>query len=728
MKVTQYLSNYIITEYINQKNIQFVFKDLQNDYLNNVNFLVVIFIIKILKDKKVMSIFESNNECKYNIQFLVESTVLLQKENIFIYKYIDSNNVERLSFNKPICIHWNKNHNRFDILYNNAIVGTYLNNFDNNYCSFRNLSILIIEEMLYEFYRKFSNLDNNKIINETKKITNGYAFSNSLPLIINEVSVINYNKITEFIKTPKINSRTINYKSFNIALNENYKKVIQNILQESNYNLNTYDSGESLKILYDLISHLNIIIRKIIKQFNEKSIIVKLYKELEYIEKIHWDDRNSLDKLVGANEKIEKDLKNRNDSVPIKNTLQYLLELSVNKGNFDLKKPISEKAFVFLFNLAYCNIRYIFILENSCYMKNGTTISIEDNYKIKINEGNLYNYENYSRKVSYNNSIHHKNFDSDIYKKIGSLNESFKNGYEFTAEEFINVINFLCIYPINEFSEYPLVYIDKELLISIIKNNLPINKYKINKIINYITISKTDDYLPKIINNDENRFSLNPIINCKDITNKDKIIYGIYSLFEAKKYYLMAISKGSFNFTFKKNENTNEIEKKFKTIKKSQDKKLEIDIIHIANDIFGEQYVFGNFEKMKIFDNTLTSNKISCGDIDCLIVDKKNKIVHVIEAKNVLKHIPPKKAFNNVNKFLYNKKNYFQKIITKKEFIEKQLEVILNHYNITGTENWKVIPLLVSNPVYYSPFKKNNKIRYKLLNELEEYLRNPNNL
>ncbi|MCE7700144.1 MAG: hypothetical protein K8E24_015390 [Methanobacterium paludis] len=217
----------------------------------------------------------------------------------------------------------------------------------------------------------------------------------------------------------------------------------------------------------------------------------------------------------------------------------------------------------------------------------------------------------------------------------------------------------------------------------------------------------------------ENRFNIKPLIKFLD-NGKTYYSYGVWAVYSAGGIYSNKISTGRFPYQL----GENELKKELKTMERLHNKKLEREVDKLASDIFGPENVVSNLEKFKNIDESLP-NKPKCGEIDCLAVDKSNKILHVLEAKDVVKARIPKELRNEFNKFFdpSKKNNYSAKLMEKVEFVSKHLELFLKHFNIYDTKGWSIEHAFVTYEVHLSAFHKVNDTEFIPLTKLNEYLR-----
>lgn len=151
-------------------------------------------------------------------------------------------------------------------------------------------------------------------------------------------------------------------------------------------------------------------------------------------------------------------------------------------------------------------------------------------------------------------------------------------------------------------------------------------------------------------------------------------------------------------------------------------------IEHNFNRNFFEKILIKMFNDLKIpckSVDEINRIKISCGEIDGIAIDNKNKIIYIIEAKNLA---PTKdaRAFGRLISDHYKQKKYHNKFLNKISWVKENIENLLNHFKMDIDENYKIESYFVTaNPsiikfiekeypiLTYSEFKKLIYERYK---------------
>lgn len=113
-------------------------------------------------------------------------------------------------------------------------------------------------------------------------------------------------------------------------------------------------------------------------------------------------------------------------------------------------------------------------------------------------------------------------------------------------------------------------------------------------------------------------------------------------------------------------------------------------IEHNFNRNFFEKIIIELFSELEIpckSVDEINKTKIPCGEIDSIAIDSKNKIIFIIEAKNLA---PAKdaRAFGRIISDHYKQKKYHKKFLKKVKWVKENTEYLLNYFNIDIAENY----------------------------------------
>lgn len=549
-------------------------------------------------------------------------------------------------------------------------------------------------------------------------------------------------------KLAVINERILNYSpplDVSVTSKEAVENLIIEFLRNNSIKPGKYVGEELKQILNDVFTFLQSELEKEIKNHNNTSLYFT-YAQIEFLRNY----RESMEISFGISQRtyteydvVEEKAKMLDEVVIRNNGLQHLIEtiLKVNSKN---GKDINIEDFQYLEALSTRACEIALISDLIHYKLIPYEISIKEDYSFEIDEKETFDSEDYlinhSKRGLHDDFIKYeiaKNVSEEVTDENGlgseydSIEKAFENEFGFKYTEFLNVIFILAmrINPPND-DYYPMIYLDQNSLVKEIKNimkdviNQEISDSTIIKILEFLslpyeTFKEQDPFLPNLLRMNKNRFNIKPLIKFLD-NGKTSYYYGVWSVYSAGGIYSNKISTGRFPYQL----GENELKKELKKMERLHNKKLEREVDKLASDIFGPENVVSNLEKFKNIDESLP-NKPKCGEIDCLAVDKSNKIIHVLEAKDVVKARIPKELRNEFNKFFdpNKKNNYSAKLMEKVEFVSKHLELFLKHFNIYDTQGWSIEHVFVTYEVHLSAFHKVNDTEFIPLTELNEYLR-----
>lgn len=589
----------------------------------------------------------------------------------------------------------------------------------------------IIKEIIIDIYSKLrSDLDKDKIIEKAQNFI--------------EKNIPNGPPGFTFEKLAPINERVVNYKK-PLKVSDYSKNIVENLignfLKDSlNLKPGNYSDEKLKQILNELFKFIQSELENGIKSFN-RNLLYAVYTEIEFLRNY----RESMEISLGIAQKTyneydvaEEKAKLLDETVNRHNVLQHFLE-TILKVNYYDENDFNVVDYEYLEVLADQACHFALISDFIHYKVIPYEMIINEDYSFDIDEKKTFDGDEYilskskkDLKYDFIKYTRAKNFNiDDDYKGENRLDpdcdeieKAFEQEFGFKYSELL-VITFALGTNINptDDSAWPMVYISQKSLISEIKkviiDDIPTSTIK--KVLNFIslpyqTFRKQDPFLPNLLRMNENRFSIKPLIK---VPNKGiYYLYGVLAVYSTSGIYAHKISTGRFPYQLRKGEVTNALKK----IEKIHNKKLEIKVDKLASNIFGPKNVISNLKKFKNIDKKLPNNP-DCGEIDCIVVDKSNKILYVLEAKDVIKALSPKELRNEFNKFFdpNKKKNYSKKLIEKVEFVSKNLELFLKYFNVSNTEGWSIKYVFVTYDVHLSAFHKINNIEFIPLTELENY-------
>jgi len=164
------------------------------------------------------------------------------------------------------------------------------------------------------------------------------------------------------------------------------------------------------------------------------------------------------------------------------------------------------------------------------------------------------------------------------------------------------------------------------------------------------------------------------------------------------------------------------IDIELKKMHKKLDKILEDKAFTIAKSVFGTINIERNINNFRRLSSSFPSRP-GCGEIDLLVVDKKNRILYVLEAKNVNRRIQPYFIRMEYNKFFKGNKPYHLKLQNKENFIKSNLKLVLKHFKVENIDGWIVTKAFIVNNNYYSAHLTNKQVEFIMIDDFLTYLK-----
>lgn len=683
----------------------------------------------------LMAFYLNKFENEFNIIFK-DCKIKPGKINFFVFadsyskrsKMINSNLSNKVSPENPLYFTSSSNGDIFEILVIYSLDHLdELFTLENN-----NAEQFIVKKIIIDLYSKLrSDLKEDEILGKAQNFI--------------EKNIPNGPPGFTFEKLTPINERVVNY-GRPLKLSEYSKKIVRNLIENFlKYNLNLkpgkYADEKLKQILNELFKFLQSELEKGIKSFN-RNLLYDVYTEIEFLRNY----RESMEISLGIAQKTyteydvhEEKAKLLDETVKRHNVLQHLLETILKVNSFD-GNTYTGLEYEYLEVLSSEACYFALVSDFVHYKVIPYEMIVYDDYSFDLDEKKTFDGDEYilsqSKKalkydfVKYNrakNLYADENNERGLGPEYDEIEKAFEQefGFKYTDLLIITFALGVDINPSNN-SFWPMVYINQKSLIKEIKNSIidDIPTLTIKKVLNFIslpyeTFRRQDTFLPNLLRMNENRFSIKPLIK---LSNKGiYYLYGVLAVHSTCGIYAHKIDTGRFPYQLRKGEVT----KALKKMEKRHNKKLEIKVDNLASDIFGPENVISNLNKFKNIDKSLP-NKPDCGEIDCIVVDKSNKILYVLEAKDVMKALSPKELRNEFNKFFdpNDKKNYSKKLMKKVNFVSKHLKLFLEYFNVSDDEGWSINHAFVTYEVHLSAFHKVNNIEFVPLTELEEYFKN----
>ena len=143
------------------------------------------------------------------------------------------------------------------------------------------------------------------------------------------------------------------------------------------------------------------------------------------------------------------------------------------------------------------------------------------------------------------------------------------------------------------------------------------------------------------------------------------------------------------------------------------------EILYRFSNIF---YCIKNFKRI-----SETFPKLpDCGEIDFLAINRSTKKIFVMDAKSYYQKLRPADIKNEINDmFERNSKRKKSNLIhlnRKIEFIDKNIEIFLEFFEIPDKINWEIKSGFILRNNLHSAYYLNDKIDMVIINDLTSYI------
>ncbi len=400
------------------------------------------------------------------------------------------------------------------------------------------------------------------------------------------------------------------------------------------------------------------------------------------------------------------------DQKEIRDSLIYLIETNLSINNVQRGKEICSDVD---FNFCLCYAQWLRILQiNSdfCFFnESNVTIKIEEDYRVDIKYDEKYKEKMQQLKDrSSNIKTYEIKYDEEDKIFINKAKNAFLIDTGIEYDEFMFALQIMYAYIPTKFErkeELANVFsIKKDILIKEIISaigKIPNIEEKIKGILKFICINtnliryiddKKEEVLPIWKRLDrENRFIVKPIVNLDD-----SVIFSPVSLFYLSTIWLNTLVE--FYPPYEKNL-TNLLE-----VLKAWKKRYEKEIVRDVYNLFklkNFEYVEKEVELHK--RDKKGKHPIDLGDYDVIAVDKKAKIIYLIECK-FLKRIGSTYEFSMQQKDFFVHGKYDEKFQRRIDYMKINFEQFFQSQNLQVDTTYSIKPFMVTNKLFYSSFKK----------------------
>jgi hypothetical protein len=492
------------------------------------------------------------------------------------------------------------------------------------------------------------------------------------------------------------------------------------------------DAQELNNIIFDFLQNK---LEKEISKFNQ-SVLFYTYTQIEYLEGQRESDETQAG--LDSSKYIEFDINEKYNkqrmevshlTISAKHIAHTILKVNPKGG-----KSIVDTDWYFLSALSMIINETIGRSDHLYYSISETGVEITNMYEmIDIDKSSQIDFDGYYQQVTSSKIISAKNrFPKeqkasrnenprkvDIFDK--QLNEAWYKEYEFYLDDMVVVLNSLGRHDFERDIHFPLNLISFDKINDFLQEDIvePPSTEEIKKILNFLsldfsTFSKFNiiDYSLDRLMKKKERINLSPFIKIDD-----KYLFGNQLLLISTKAWYHPLIDGDIPFTISKD---SLIKTEIDRIHNNLDIQLECDAYDIASDTLSKDYVRKNIDKFQTLCKTFPQ-KPPCGEIDLLVVNPETKTMFVMDAKNVNKKLFTSAISRELNKFVKGEKSYLVKLNKKFDFIQKNIDDILNHFKIEDRSDWKIKKGFVVNVLYLSAFYE-EKVDFILLDDLATYI------
>jgi hypothetical protein len=686
----------------------------------NIGHLIGYYLNKL--EKTFIEIFKDNSIDPSEITISVHADSYVRRSLL-----LDNELADKVNSKNPIYFETNLIENNLEItvIYSLESIESMYDPYNNSFEQY------IMNQLIFNIYSELKPIIKDQIRKKTEQII--------------EKNIPNGKPGFTLEKLRPINERTINYSpplKKSVSSENKVKKLIEGFFKnELKIKPGKY-SGEDLKqILNKAFGFIQSELEKEMEKFDKNSSIHFIYAQIEFLKNYRESTEITLGKAPQTYTEydiVEKKVELLDDTVMRNNIFQHMIE-TILKLNNKTENAINTSDFQYLESLAMYACEFSYISDYLHYKILPHEMIIENDYSFNINKKATFHGDeyiiNHSKKALKYDSIKYERAKNEPEYELDSngfeseykdINEAFEIEFGFKYTDLL-VIMFAMGVTINpsDTACYPMVYIDQDSLINELKKAAfidDISDSTLIKMLNFIslpyeTFKEIDPFIPNLLRMNENRFSLKPLLK---FSTSEEIyyLYGVLSVYSTCGIYSHKISTGRFPYRLKKGE----IETALKLMESNHNKELEKEVDKLASKIFGHENIKSNLKKFKQINESFP-NKPECGEIDCLVVDKKNKVIYVLEAKDVVKANTPKELRKEFNKFFdpNNKKNYSKKLLKKVKFVSENLDQFLEYFKVSNKDNWDLKFAFVTYEVHLSAFHKVNNIEFIPLTELENY-------
>lgn len=517
------------------------------------------------------------------------------------------------------------------------------------------------------------------------------------------------------------------------------KRMVAAFLKTKNYNTGTYEGEKAKTITYEVFTYLHAYLEEEVKKYNDE-LLTYAYTQLEngegHAEKGKLNIGMKLERQLDYDiiEKMERDIINDTANA---SAIRYILHTCLKVGNTG-NRYITNTDWTVLLAIAEEIIQVAMIYD---YIDQGLrehVIQINQYFEVihLIKNENLkteaYIKKDVSDKVSVASNAFAKasgladatgtEENPSFIAKSDQVDQIFIKDFGVSYNHIVMVLYILAKLDYTLPRIFPLYIAEKLDLINEIRKLIiiEISLDEINSVLDFLTLKegtfKSNSILyHEVLMRTRHRITISPLVQMSD----QQIIFG-REVIDGSMRLWNNVSSGWSPWQVEEN---CDLDKCLKGIRTENALILEKESAAVASKVLGTKYVESRIDNFKRLSATFKS-KEDCGEIDLLCVNVNSKIIIVFDCKNHLKKLGLYQAKRNIEQFFFGKKSNYQKLIKKSEFIRKNLKVILEHFDISEIDEWKVKEGFITTTVHFAAFYQEHKVDFVLFKELERFLNN----
>lgn len=594
----------------------------------------------------------------------------------------------------------------------------YMINYENIKNDIIKANDRIVENQYFkELFKPLENIYREEYNNICRKLDKESHLKKEVDILAVKIDYI-YNMSLELY-----NVKEINYL--------NAKKEIAKICLESKIEPGEYFGKDANKVVRTMQKRLIEYFENRIQEYDRLDIHKKLveicantYNTIN-VHKKRYNAFNNIDENV-FNEVQNKTMRNREQERHHLRVVQYFIETNlflrraskkvITKEELDELLAFSNWLIVLNDNADIChftdseahiNVNYEYIVDTV----------IEEHEDVNINE--------FTKRVYSNNDYSIKGDSTDM-QFLEKVKNSFYNDTSIELIHVFDICNYFQRYAIEDnkctkikdnvylISEVDLINNIQECIKKVC--NEKVSKETIKKAIEFITIdisklktidNKSDYYLPiGERRKRDNRFDIKPLLNEDGI-----IIFSPVLVSNVQSQWKNGLIDNYLPYEIGL-DNTVKSQREWK---RRYEKEMVFDIEKIFKSK-NVSYVNTNVELYKL--DKKGNHPLDLGDYDILAIDDSKLKIWVIESKVLKKVGSFFEMFNQQRGFFFEHKDdeYFQRRI---DYMEKNYKKILKALKFDSSNNYEIIPYMVTNKVMTSRYKK---IKFPIISigELED--------